>query len=343
MLGLRIAIAVSFGAAAWAQSGITLKGIGAGAAQGVDFKARVQPLTPGPWVQNFSFGFDTKIVNSYYLAHRYFYDDAHNVFVGYDLLLQPQPQPDTFRASFLELGMGAVELPSLGPGKPRAENPGEWKKLEPAEYPAPQIVHAGDVIAIDVWVAPDTRQRLIDNVRIDSMLTDAIAQAAQPQLQVRAGLVRSAIAPAAAVPARPAPTVAGPAREFSTADAEMRIAQFRISVNGTPETPPKSATASTGALVWFSLPNRGRYVLSLAPHPALGFSQAGEIRGGVATFTLDGATIQLECPTAIAPGYSAYNLYVMHDPQWQPTAQAQRNFIQYGSVDIEELAKLMQN
>jgi hypothetical protein len=242
--------------------------------------------------------------------------------------------------------MGAVELPPLGPGKPRAENPGEWKKLEPAEYPAPQIVHAGDVISIDVWLAPDTRQRLIDSIRIDAMLTDAIARAAQPQppaLQARALIVRSAITPAAAVPARPAPTVAGPAREFSTADAEMRIAQFRISVNGTAEAPPKGATASTGALVWFSLPNRGRYVLSLAPHLALGFSQAGEVRGGVATFTLDGATIKLECPTAIAPGYSAYNLYVMHDPQWQPTAQAQRDFIQYGSVDIEELAKLMQN
>jgi len=139
------------------------------------------------------------------------------------------------------------------------------------------------------------------------------------------------------------PTVAGPAREFSVEDAELRIGQFRISVNGTSETPPKSAAASTGALVWFSLPNRGRYVLSLAPHPDLGFTKTGEVRGGVVTFSLGGETIKLECPNAIAPGDSAYNLYVLHDPLWEPTAQAQRSDVQYGSVDIGELTKLMRN
>lgn len=153
------------------------------------------------------------------------------------------------------------------------------------------MIRTGDVISVELWTAPDTGQKIIDEVHTNGILPYALTRTAPPP-----GL-RAKAAAAAFTP----PTVPGPAREFSPEDAEMRISQFRISVNGTPENPPKAATASTGALIWFSLPNRGRYVLSLAPHPALGFAKAGEVRGGVVTFTLDGATIKLECPLAIAP------------------------------------------
>jgi len=344
MYAIRIAFVVSFGVTALAQSGVGIPGNSTGGgAPGVRFSARVDPPSPGPWARNFSIGYEAKIVDSYYVAHRYLYDDTHDVFLGYDLLIQSQPQADTFLASFLELGIGALELPSLA-GHPRAQDPGEWTKLPLDKYPSRQLIHVGDVITVDVWTAPDTKQKIKDEIRIDAILVDAIAGTITPQ--------GSSVPARVVVPARAAtgrglaftpPTVAGRVRGFSVEDAEMRIGPFRISVDGIVETPPKIATASTGALVWFSLPNRGRYVLSLLPHPTLGFTEAGEVRGGVALFTLAGTTIKLECPAAIAPGYAAYNLYVMHDPQWEPTAQSQRRDIQYGSVDIEELAKLMQN
>jgi hypothetical protein len=336
MYATRIALVVSFGLTAFAQSGVTVPPNGSPEIQGVGFNARVEPLSPGPWAQSFWAGSQSRIVvrpSSYFVGHRFIYDAAHHVYLGYDLLIESQPQADTFRASFLELGIGVMDLPVIAQFGLPTQNPGEWKKLPLAKYPAPQLIHVGDVISIELWIAPDTGQKIIDEVHINEILRYALTRnAAPPGLMART-------AAAAFTP----PTVPGPAREFSADDAEMRIGQFRISVNGTPETPPKAATASAGALIWFSLPNRGRYVLSLAPHPALGFSKAGEVRGGVVTFTLDGTTIKLECPMAIAPGNAAYNLYVMHDPQWEPTAQAQRGDIQYGSVDIGELAKLVQN
>ena len=167
------------------------------------------------------------------------------------------------------------------------ENPGEWKRLPLAKYPAPQLIHVGNVISIELWAAPDTGQKIIDYIRANELLPYSITRTAAP--------------PKTAVLAFAPPNVSGPAREFSAEDAEMRIAQFRISVNETMEDPPRFATASTGAMVWFSLPIHGRYCLSLTPHAALGFAKAGEVRGGVVTFTLDGATLKLECPLAIAP------------------------------------------
>jgi hypothetical protein len=318
-----------------------------GATQGIWFSARVEPPSPGPYAQVFTAGFQTKVYDSYLVGHRYLYDDTHNVFLGYDLLLQPEAQTDTYRASFLELGLGALELPAIGPNQPRADAEGQWKKLPLAKYPGPQIFRIGDVISIELLTASGTRQKIRDEIHTDAMLVYTMTGTApppEPNLKAKATIVRSAIAPATpAAASRPSPTVAGPVREFSVEDAEMRISQFRITVNGIAETPAKSASASTGALVWFSLPNHGRYILSLTPHPALGFAKAGEVRGGVATFTLGSETIKLECPAAIAPGSSAYSLYVNHDPKWEPTAQSQRGSIQYGSVDIGELAKLVRN
>jgi len=344
MYAIRIAFAFSFGVTALAQSGVMVEGrVGAGN-QGVSFNTHVEPPSPGPWAQLFSAGFNSYMINSFVVAHRYLYDDAHHILLGYDLLIESQPQSDAFRASFLELGIGSLELPAIGDGKPRADAVGQWQKLPLAKYPAPRMIHVGDVISVELWTASDTGQKIIDEIHFDAMLPYAITCCAPPAIiqqtmQARAAALRAATA----ISARPAPTVPGPAREFSAEDAEMRLGQFRISVNGTPEPPATSRAVATGSLIWFSLPNRGRYVLSLTPHPALGFAKAGEVRGGVVTFTLDGVTIKLECPVAIAPGDAAYSVYVLHDPQWEPTAQAQRGESQYGSVAIGELAKLTQN
>jgi len=107
---------------------------------------------PGLGAQRFDAGFQTRIVNSYFLGHRFLYHDAHHVFLGYDLLLQAQPQADIFRASFLELGIGALDLPAFAPNKPRADEEGQSKELPLARYPAPQTIRVGDVISIELWV-----------------------------------------------------------------------------------------------------------------------------------------------------------------------------------------------
>ena len=134
------------------------------------------------------------------------------------------------------------------------------------------------MISIELLTAHDTRQKIKDDIRVDAMLGYALTGTApppEPALQAKASIVRSAITPAA--PPRPAPTVEGPVREFSPEDAEMRISQFRVTVNGRAESPAKSTSVSTGALVWFSLPNRGRYILLAdAPPPLLAFLKRGK-------------------------------------------------------------------
>jgi hypothetical protein len=80
--------------------------------------------------------------------------------------------------------------------------------------------------------------------------------------------------------------------------------------------------------------------LSVAPRPDLNFKLAGEVRGGAIAFSLGDDSIRLESPNPTATGDAPYNLYVLRDPEWEPTAQAQTGQFAAGSVSPGELAEL---
>ncbi len=109
-------------------------------------------------------------------------------------------------------------------------NPAEWKTLPLPVYPAPQVVHTRDSISVDLWVNPDTGQKLVDYISFQP-----------PQ-----GFLISAGPITRTVPT--VPTVSGVARDFSAEDAEMRLVQPRITMNGAPQdtTPSRAARECNG-------------------------------------------------------------------------------------------------
>jgi hypothetical protein len=255
------------------------------------------------------------------MVHRFLRDDSKHVFLGYDLLIEGQHQADTYRVIVGELGMGPFDMFRPDP-RGQFFNPAEWKKLPIPGYPAPRLVFTGNTISIDLGTVPDTGQKLVDYVTIQPRKAPTLPRVMRPSATV--------------------PEVSGTARDFSADDAELQLVRPRVSLNGTPQdtTTSRAMEDASGALIWFSLPNRGRYILSLAPRPELGFVKAGEIRGGTITFTLGGDKFQLESNIPITTGYAPYILYVLHDPDWEPTAQAQRGHFQTGSVSPGEIALL---
>jgi hypothetical protein len=133
----------------------------------------------------------------------------------------------------------------------------------------------------------------------------------------------------------------------------MRLTQPRLAINGVEESftsqsqtgPPMLSAIplnrnASGSLVWFYVPGKGRYILSLAARPELEFKKVGELRGGLIKFTVDGDTFTVECPIEIAEGHAPYNLYVLSDPLYEPTSQRQKGQFAVGSVGVEELVML---
>jgi hypothetical protein len=319
------ALMVCAAATAWAQPGgifFSAPGGGivsaGGAPGGPQFSLRGEPRSSG-LTRRFGVSMRSRgVLNGESFYSRYLSDIANHVYLGYELLIQQQ-QPGTYLLTFGKLGLTALEIAA------QSHDSTEWTMQPLPAIPEPRVVHDGETISVDLFVDAATGEKLIDDIRIDPP--------------------RAAIRPATALPAapvnRPIPTVAGNARDFSATDAELQIAQPRVTLNGTSQNSATRGAANVrGSLVWFYLPDHGRYVLSLAPRPDLDFKKAGEVRGGAITFTVGDDSIKLECPTAIATGGAPYYLYVLHDPEWEPTAQSQKGQFAAGSVDPGEIAAL---
>jgi hypothetical protein len=301
---------------------------------GVHFETRTEPPAPAlPFIPSSSSRTVYRAQNGYSATHRYFRDETSLTYVGYDLLVEEQPQPDTFRITFLELGIGPLDFVMT----PYAvASPAAWKKLATPPLPESRVVHVGDKVEVPVWIDAKTGQKLVDIVEVQQS-----PPAMRPQVIANSsmGVLRSPMMASRAMPS--VPTVEGTAREFHAEDAEMRLVQPRITVNGTPEVSAvRAGNVAMGTLVWFYLPKHGRYVLSLVPRPDLGFTRTGEVRGGAIQFKMEDEEFLLETYQPIAPGSAPYVLYVMHDKDWEPTARNQADHLLFGSVSPAELQAL---
>lgn len=180
---------------------------------------------------------------------------------------------------------------------------GDWKLVSPAAYPVPQILRDGDEIPIELFQS-SKGAKLVDYVRAGS-----------PGM-----LKRRAAAP----------------RDSYAGDAEFTIAQPRLRVNGAA---PKSAVLPEtlhSAVLWIYVPGLGRYLLTLEPHPDLGFERAGEVSGNGMTLLAAGNVLRIDCQDRIAAGGGAYNVYARGDQGWVPTDPAERERFLIGTSPAVE-------
>jgi hypothetical protein len=155
--------------------------------------------------------------------------------------------------------------------------------------PGTQTVRSGETIAVDLLINPLGGQKVVD------------------YLTVRGPGQREVY------------TAEGPPREFTVEDVPLSIMGPRLTINGELVEGTSGMTGGvSGVAVRFYLPDKGRFVLTLAPNEALGFRRAGEIRGSTLTFTIGRDTYSFDCNGRIAPGDGPYHLYVHHDPNYRP-------------------------
>jgi len=280
------------------------------------------------------------------IGHRYFYDEEAHSYFGYDIVIQPEPGGNRYDVVYYDLSIGPLDF-SDGPAD--ALRPTIWKKLALPALPAAHSIKASEALENLVSTDPSTGQKLIDSMYIvpapQANPPAGAFGSVQQQIQFsprRAPAQFAFRGPGVVSPDDfDVPNVSGTAREFTIDDAEMAIREARVSINDVRQLLTSHFRPVSGSLIWFYVPKRGRYVLSLLPHPELGFVQVGEVRGGTALFAIGGERVRLESPTAIAPGNAPYLLYVLNDADWVPTVQAPSDILLLGSVSRAELAALM--
>jgi len=278
---------------------------------GFYWETRLDPPTP-PLPDIFT----TAIQDGVGVIHRILLDASQQIYVGYDVIVKELSEPNRYQVTFQSLTM-TPEISSqvLGP------NPSRFRPMATPGWgmPAPHEIRGGEVLEMNLLINAITHQRVTDFVTV---------QEASHQFS---GFDT--------FPDREFTFAPGTPRDIRVEDVGLTIQSPRLSINGKlDESSAKRFDQVSGGAVWLYAAKRGRFILSLVPHPELGFRRAGEVRGSSLSFVVGNDTFSLSTGRSIAPGQAAFNLYVLHEPDWKPTyANADLGVFNMGAADRAEL------
>ncbi len=117
------------------------------------YETRLEPATP-----DLSGKFGGGVVVDKSGIHRYMADSDGRKYFGYDLLMDPLPEANNYCVTVRPLSVDANHL--------KLKNPASWSRLQLPGYPASQMLHGGDTIAIDLLVNAGTGQNIVDYIHI---------------------------------------------------------------------------------------------------------------------------------------------------------------------------------
>jgi len=232
--------------------------------------------------------------------HRVVLDRSQRRYFAYDLLVEPKDGSQAFQVRIEPFSLSATELAEMQMVDP------SWTPIPLLKYPLVPDVRAGDTVAIDLLENPTTGQKVVDYL---------VFKRSNP----------------------PAASEVSPLGDLSLTEVELQLENFRISVNGTVlDTSTRLGGSISGAALWFYLPERGRFVMSLVPNPKLGFYRAGEVSNRSLTFTEGRERYDIQSTSRIVPAWGRFNLYVLHDPKWRPARGESNSPLIIGAADRAE-------
>jgi len=266
----------------------------------VHFDARIEP-PPGPGTDPAVLRqLERGIVGGVIVdgqVHRFWRDAEQKVYLGYDLSIEPGPEPRVFQVHITPLSLTSKQMAEHG-------FPETWTKLSLPKYPVIPELRVGDTLAIDLMENPKTGQKVVDYLTLQHTGPPAPGRARDFTLA-----------------------------DVELSVNQMRLSVNGKLVDATAHT----GGGISGAAVWFYLQGQGRFVLSLIPKQEFKLKRAGEVSGNVLTFRDGADTFRMECSGQIAPSPGRYNIYVFHDRDWRPTERdADAPFI-LGSALLEVL------
>ena len=217
------------------------------------------------------------------LLHRVFVDSTNGLFFGYELLVERAAEPRYFWVTVRALSEDYLrELQSRPAFRGRRLHPSYNATAFPA---SPQFLRDGDTFALDVFQNPRTGTKIVDVIQVS--LSDPSARAS----------------------ASDAP------RDFSPEDVQLKVSDYRLKVNG--ETVYRSKGGCEGALIWFSVGDRGRFIFSLVERPGYAFQKVGAVRNNVVSFEWGGDRYEWESALPVVGAGGNWNVWVLHDPDYK--------------------------
>ncbi|HMJ26685.1 MAG TPA: hypothetical protein VK475_12680 [Pyrinomonadaceae bacterium] len=227
------------------------------------------------------------VMDDKHIIHRVLEDNAGRVIFGYDLLVASDPTAKQFKIEVRPLDrqyesrLKAEKANGLLPDQPAVI----------ATFPnptEPQMLDDGDAFSLDLLVNQNAGVKIVDVVRVTFNL---------PNFDINPRMMP---------------------RDFTLDAVELAMKDYRLLVDGNAIAAGKSANGVAGALLWFYVSDRGRFIFSLVPRTGYDFQKVGVIDENRIEFTLNGNHYEWLSSSPILPGGGAWNLWVLHDPDYTP-------------------------
>jgi hypothetical protein len=221
--------------------------------------------------------------------HRVLVDREGRLVFGYDLSVEPLAPAHRFKVFAEPLSAEFKEhLRTHGVGAHAAVQASSAAVLPTLLHAtAPQTLDDGDAFALDLLINPQTGVRLTDVVKVATERTRLSPQAP---------------------------------RDFTLDSVALALTDFQLTVNGEPTL--GGGRKVTGALVWFYLPGRGRFIFSLAPRAGYDFQKTGLIEDNKLSFNFHGEHYEWTSRTPITGQPGSWYVWVLHDADYTPEMAA---------------------
>jgi hypothetical protein len=217
--------------------------------------------------------------------HRMLVDDQGRVVFVYDLVIIEFDSPKRF-------GVAARALDPSFEQSIRADNPEAFQNAASLGVPTltrPTEQHTvadGETVALDLLINGPLGVKVVDYVTVASE--------------------RSRLSPR-----RPSRLP----RDFGVSNVELAIKSYQLLVNEQPVV-TSGRRNCTGAMVWFYLPGRGRFIFSLVPYEGYNFRKVGVIEDNKISFALKGVSYEWISREPIVGSGGIWNLWVLHDKDY---------------------------
>lgn len=217
-------------------------------------------------------------------VHRVLLDREGKLVFAYDLRVEPHAAARRFTVTAAPV---AAEFEAQLLRARRAAAPSQGPASVPtlARAAGPQTLDDGDSVSLDLLVNPLTGVRVADVFKV-SFERARLWQAAP--------------------------------RDFTADSAQLAVRDHTLLVGGEIVAGGRAARGVAGALVWFYVPGRGRFVLSLVPRDGYDFRKIALIEGNRVSFEFRGERYEWVSGAAVVGGGGTWHAWVLHDPDYTP-------------------------
>lgn len=234
--------------------------------------------------------FDSQaLVDDKQIIHRVLVDTEGMPIFGYDLFVQPNAALKQFRVTARPLDpQFESKLVARGSNGPLPQPAPKRISTLPQSSEA-QLLDDGDAFALDLLINAGTGIKIVDVVKV-SFDRGTFWNTVPKSLP----------------------------RDFTLDAVQLAVKEYQLLINGALVATGKSTTGIAGTLVWFYVPEHGRFIFSLVPRAGYEFQKVGLVADHKIEFTLNGNRFEWISSAPVLRDGGAWNLWVLHDPFYTP-------------------------